>query len=197
MTHAVGVGYDWFFNHFDEPTRTKIREGLIRNGLKVAVAAYAKPDWWVTTDFNWNQVCNGGLIIGALAVAESDPEYARTIIPAAVASMPKAIASYDPDGAWGEGPGYWGYATMYTVFALAAMDSALGTDFGLSKSKGLEQAGIFPLLTSGPTGYFFNFADDGQDSRRGITPCLFWLAKRYDQARPGGCGAGHARQPCC
>jgi hypothetical protein len=180
MSHAVGLGYDWGYSYFDEPTRKEIRTGLIENGLKPGLAAYADGAWWAKSDFNWNQVCNSGLLIGALAIAETDPDYAARILPAAVASLPKALATYDPDGAWPEGPAYWEYATSYTVYGLAAMHSALGTDFGLSdRTPGVARSGFFPLLTSGPTGLFFNFADAGSNEHRGLMPCLFWLARQY------------------
>jgi hypothetical protein len=180
MSHAVGVGYDWFFPYLDAKTKEKIKAALIEKGLNPGIAVYSKGGWWAASLFNWNQVCNGGMIIGALAIAETAPQYARTILPAAVASLPKALASYEPDGAWAEGPGYWHYATSYTVYALAALETALGKDFGLSQSKGLSEAGFFPIYTAGPTGMNVNFADAGM-SRLRPTACLFWLAKRYDK----------------
>ena len=179
MTHAVGIGYDWFYSALDDATRATIRAGLVKNGLTPGAQGYeGGKAWWAKSDFNWNQVCNGGLIIGALAIAETDPEWARKIVPEAVASLPKALVSYAPDGAWGEGPGYWQYATDYTVYALAALDSALGTDFGLGDAPGFSEAGWFPIQVAGPTGLYFNFADAGE-GRRGNIPCLFWLAKRF------------------
>ncbi|MHC4753377.1 MAG: DUF4962 domain-containing protein, partial [Planctomycetota bacterium] len=113
MSHAVGLGYDWLYSYLDAGTREKIKTGLIKNGLEEGLIAYEKR-WWAQSEHNWNQVCNGGLIAGALAIAESDPKYAEQIIAAAVQSLPRAIKSYGPDGAWGEGPGYWSYATHYT-----------------------------------------------------------------------------------
>jgi hypothetical protein len=180
MTHAVGLGYDWLYSYMDAETREKIKAGLIRNGLEPGLEAY-KSAWWVKSEFNWNQVCNGGLIIGALAIAESDPQYAEQIVPAAVKSLPIALASYGPDGAWGEGPGYWSYATHYTAYGLAALQSALGSDFGLLQIKGLAEAGDFPIYTAGPTGYYLNLADVGEKSSRRTLPCLFWLARTFDK----------------
>ena len=181
MSHAVAIGYDWFFDALDAPTRARIRKGLIRCGMKPGLAAYqtGRHGWWARSAFNWNQVCNFGLVIGSLGIAETDGDYARRIIPQAVASAPKALATYAPDGAWPEGPGYWGYATRYTVYGLAALETALGRDFGLSKVQGLNRAGTFPLHTTGPTGMYFNFADVGGRGRRGNLPALFWLARRY------------------
>ena len=180
MSHAVGLGYDWLYSYMDAGTREKIKAGLIRNGLEPGLTAYKK-SWWVRSEHNWNQVCNGGLIVGSLAIAESDPQYAEQIIPAAVRSLPLAIKSYGPDGAWGEGPGYWSYATHYTAYGLAALQSALGNDFGLLQIKGLAEAGDFPIYTAGPTGYYLNLADVGTKSSRRTLPCLFWLARTYDK----------------
>jgi len=178
MSHAVGLGYDWLFSYMDAGTREKIKAGLIKNGLEPGLIAYQK-SWWAKSEHNWNQVCNGGLIVGSLAIAESDPQYAEQIVAAAVRSLLRAIKSYGPDGAWGEGPGYWSYATRYTAYGLAALQSALGNDFGLLKIQGLAEAGDFPIYTAGPTGYYLNLADVGSRSSRRTLPCLFWLARTY------------------
>lgn len=179
MSHAVGVGYDWLYGYLDEPTRSTIRQALIAKGLKPGLEVYTKNGWWVTSEYNWNQVCNGGMIIGALAIAETDPSYAEQIVPAAIKSLPVALKSYGPDGAWGEGPGYWNYATSYTAYALTALDTALGSMFGLLDVDGLSKAGSFPIYTAGPTGLYLNLADVGERSARRPMPCMFWLARTF------------------
>jgi hypothetical protein len=186
MCHAVGIGYDWFYHYLSPPSRETIRKALLEKGLVHGVNAYTgkgsatgAADAWTTYNHNWNMVCNGGLINGALAVADTDPEYAKVIIPGAVKSLPIALTTYGPDGAWPEGPSYWGYATSYTVFALAGLESALGTDYGLSDIDGLSKTGAFPLLTTGLTGLYLNYADSGERNMLRSIPCLFWLARRY------------------
>ena len=178
MSHAVGIGYDWLYSYLDSETRDKIKAGLIKNGLEPGLKAYESA-WWVKSEYNWNQVCNGGLIAGSLAIAQTDPQYAEKIVTSAIESLPLALKSYGPDGAWGEGPGYWNYATSYTAYGIAALQSALGSDFGLLKIKGLSKAGYFPIYTTGPTGLYLNFADVGEKSRRGPMPCMFWLARVF------------------
>jgi len=180
MAHAVGLGYDWLYSYMDAGTREKIKAGLIKNGLEPGLTAYKKSGW-VRSEHNWNQVCNGGLIVGSLAIAESDPRYAGQVVAAAVRSLPRALKSYGPDGAWGEGPGYWSYATHYTAYGLAALQSSLGNDFGLLQIEGLAQAGDFPIYTAGPTGHYLNLADVGEKSSRRTLPCLFWLARTFDK----------------
>jgi len=182
MSHAVGIGYDWFYPALNEQSRNTIKAGLIRHGLQEGIKAYTgtKPAWWISSEFNWNQVCNGGLTVGALAIAETDPQYAQQIIPEVYKSLPTALKTYEPDGAWGEGPGYWNYATRYTVYGLSALETALGTTFGLKNKNGLTQAGYFPVHGAGPTDYYFNYADVGETAKRTPMPCNFWLAYAYE-----------------
>ena len=181
MSHAVGVGYDWLYDYMDEAMRSEIRAGLIKHGMEEGLKVYAEQKfWWLRSEFNWNQVCNSGLLIGALAIAETDPIYAESIVPGAVASLPRAIKAYDPDGVWTEGPAYWHYATRYTAYGLSALESALGTTFGLTEHLGLAKTAWFPVLTAGPTGLYLNFADAGQNSQRKPMATLFWLARTYD-----------------
>ena len=67
----------------------------------------------------------------------------------ALTSVQLAMQSYAPDGGWGEGPGYWAYATSYNVTMLACLESATGSDFGLSKFPGFDQTALFPLYMTG------------------------------------------------
>jgi len=180
MTHAVAIGYDWLYNKMDQATRNEIRTGLIKLGLNEGKKAYASNAWWTKVDHNWNQVCNSGLTIGALAVAETDPEIALTIVPKAIEYLPYALKYYGPDGVWGEGPGYWSYATDYTVYGISAMQTALGSDFNLTKLPGMNLTGYFPIYSAGPTGYMLNYADAGEKSKLGAPHDDFWLAGVYN-----------------
>jgi len=179
MSHAVGIGYDWLYDYLDADARRTIVAALIEKGLKPGLDVYEKNGWWAKSEHNWNQVCNGGMIVGALAIADIEPSYAERIIPLAVKSLPLALKSYGPDGAWGEGPGYWSYATRYTAYGLTALETALGDTFGLLDIDGLSKAGSFPIYTTGPTGLYLNFADVGQRSTRRPMACMFWLARTF------------------
>ena len=178
MSHAFAIGYDWLYGGLSEDDRAIFREALVEKGLLPAADAYARRAWWAGDRFNWNLVCNGGVVLAALALAGEEPDLCRPLLRRALQGLPAGLASYAPDGAWAEGPGYWSYATKYTVSALAALHSALGSDFGLSTLPGLPGAGTFRLQGAGPTGLFFNFADAGE--RAGDEPALFWLARRFD-----------------
>lgn len=180
MSHAVGIGYDWLYNKMDQPSRDQIRAGLIKLGLQEGKKAYAANAWWWKSEFNWNQVCNSGLSIGALAVAETDQDLALSILTNALIGLPYALKSYGPDGVWSEGPGYWDYATDYTVYGLAAFKSALGSYFNLTQYPGMNVTGYFPIYSAGPTSYQLNYADVGEKSKLGTPDKEMWLAGVYN-----------------
>ncbi len=179
MTHAFAIGYDWLYHALSPEERAWIRRAIVDLGIDRALAVYDQGGWWTQSKYNWNQVCNGGIGIGALAIADEEPERAAKVLRHALKSFPLAMDSYAPDGGWAEGPGYWHYATSYTVYFLAALETALGTDFGLSSSKGFDKAGRFRVYSSGPAGRSFNYAD-GSDAV-GPASEMFWLARRFSE----------------
>jgi hypothetical protein len=177
MTAAVGIGYDWFYNALDEPTRRTLREAIVVKGLKTSQTTSA----WTKATNNWNQVCNGGITIGALAVAESEPALAAELIARAVNTVPVSMHEYAPDGAYPEGPGYWVYGTTYNVLLISALQSVLGTDFGLSQQPGFLATADYYLHVTGPSGYHFNYSDAGQGGQ-GVSPAMFWFAAQRKES---------------
>jgi hypothetical protein len=177
MTHALAIGYDWLYRALSAEDRATIRKAIVEKGLDQGIPVYKEKRWWAKAIHNWNQVCNGGMAIGALAVAEDEGAKAEYVVGQSAASIQLAMNSYGPEGGWAEGPGYWHYATRYNVYYLAALESALGTDFGLSKTKGFAEAGIFRVYFEGPSGETFNYADAG--ARTGSAEEMFWLAKKF------------------
>jgi len=180
MSHAFAIGYDWLYEVLDPATRAVLLRAIVEKGLGPGLKCYrgtARYGWWTRSQHNWNQVCNGGLGIAALAVADEQEALAGEILTNALRSIQRPSRRYAPDGAWGEGPGYWNYATFYHVCFLAALKSALGTDFGLSKAPGFDRTGLFPIAMTGPTGLSFNFAD--AHAGRIQAPQLFWFAREF------------------
>ena len=193
MSHAFGIGYDWLYHDLSESDRTIIRDALLEKGINAYLAGWENGAWWTKATHNWNQVCHGGVGIGALAIADEFPDLANRVLEYAVTTMPQALKNYGPDGGWNEGPGYWHYATRYTVYFLAALNSALGTDFGLSEIEGLDRAGTFRIHFVGPSGETFNYAD--ASSGNPSTHEMFWLAQRYQQPVYAWYQRTHNRNP--
>ncbi|HXQ82185.1 MAG TPA: heparinase II/III family protein [Opitutaceae bacterium] len=183
MSLAVAIGYDWLYRELSKEDRAAIREALLAKALAFAPAAYRptgpldKRLFFVTARMNWNQVCNGGLLAAALAVADEEPAVARLVVEGVRVSLPLAMDAYRPDGAYPEGPGYWAYGTSYNVIILALLEGALGTDFGLGAAPAFERTAFYRSAVEGPTGLAFNYADGG--SRIEGTPAYAWLARRY------------------
>lgn len=179
MVHAFAIAYDWLYDTWTPEQRATLREAIIRHGLTPGLKVYRGGSWWARSTYNWNQVCNGGMTLGALALADEAPELCGEILASAIRSVPLAMTNYAPDGAWGEGPGYWDYATSYNVLMIAGLESALGTDFGLAELPGFDQAGMFPIYMSSPIGKAFNYADAGEGLPQSTK--LWWLAQRFNQ----------------
>lgn len=178
MTHAFALGYDWLYDFWTPDQRRELREAMLEKGLKPARDIQSRDTWWVRARHNWNQVCNGGIGMGALALADEAPEACGQFLERALKSIQLPMEEFAPDGAWGEGPGYWDYATSYNCVFLAALESALGTDFGLAQMPGFSRTGEFPMFASGPTGKSFDYADAHAGVIR--APQLFWLARKFN-----------------
>jgi len=193
LAYALALGYDWLRDGLSVADRELVRRFIVDNILKLAVTAYDEGDWWIDAAINWNHECNGGMIMAALAVADSDPDIARAVIPRAVRWLDHALEGYEPDGAWDEGAGYWGRATIFAGYAMAALDSALGTDFGLSERRGYAETARFFLAAIGPTGVLAGYADCEDRRKRTHLPILLWMAKRYTRPEYARCEIDHAQ----
>jgi Heparinase II/III-like protein len=182
MTAAFAIAYDWLFDAWTPEQRQSLRRSIVDMGLKPGLIAYDTQKWPHQVD-NHNTVNNGGLILGALAIADEEPGIAGKILARAISSDPHSLSQFAPDGAWPEGPMYWGYATEYESMSLAALETACGTDFGLAGIPGIDQAGWFPIYDNGPVDGTFNFADAIEDHERRSGPQLLWMAQRFHEPR--------------
>jgi hypothetical protein len=177
MTHAFALGYDWLYDCWTPEQRTVLRKAIIEKGFEPGLSVYREKRSWSRSLHNWNQVCNGGLGMGALAIADEEPAPCGEVLTSALRSLPLAMRCYGPDGAWAEGPGYWHYATSYNVTILAALETALGKDFGLSRISGFSLCGLFPIHATGSSDLSFNYADAGEGTVRASE--MWWLARRF------------------
>ncbi|GAA4307685.1 heparinase II/III domain-containing protein [Compostibacter hankyongensis] len=182
MTFAFALGYDWLFDYCNAEQQQVIRSAIMDKGLSRALLAYEglathDKSWWTDVPHNWNQVCNGGIGTGALAIADEEPALAAFILKNVLQRLPLAMKHFAPDGAWNEGPGYWSYATRYNVFIISSLESRLGHDFGLSEMEGFSKTGLFPLYLNSPVNKSFNYADGGDGPIAAAQ--LFWFAKRF------------------
>jgi len=175
MTAALALGYDWLFDNLSPETRAKVRQAILDKGIHPGLEVCGRKSGWHRRDNNWNQVCFGGLTLGALAIADESPEPARRLLEAAREGIPYGLRAYAPDGIYPEGPGYWNYGTVYQVLMISGLRSALGTDWNLPASPGFQPSAGVQLALTGPTGEFYNYFDSG--SSAGLQPALYWFAR--------------------
>jgi len=181
MAAAVALGYDWLASDLTADQRTELRTALVEKALKPAAPFLEKKTGWASVTNNWNFVCNGGITLAALAVADEEPHWVEELLPLTLASLPRALAGYAPDGAWNESPGYWDYGTSYLVELIAALQTAEGSDSGLLQTPGLDRTGDFALAMTGPNRSVFGFGDVGGTMGRVSAPALWYLAKVYNK----------------
>lgn len=176
VTLGMAIGYDWLYKELSKKQRKTIRRAIVNKGLNAGLAA---PIGYIyNNEGNWNQVCNAGLVYGALATYEDNKSLSRTIVDKAVESNPKAMKIYGPDGGYPEGCDYWIYGTSYEILLLDALSRTFGTDFGLSEIPGFLQSAYFMQHTKGPSGECFNYSDS--ELKLNGETMMYWFAERLD-----------------
>ena len=174
MTLAVALGYDWLFDLLDDSERQWIKKALVEKGILPSFdPAY---NWFLTSNHNWNQVCNAGMVFGALAIAEDDPELALKVVNRAIRTVKLAMKAYGPDGAYPEGYAYWDYGTSFNVLLINCLEKAFSSDFALTSIPGFLNTAYFLENMTGPTGTCFNWGDSKLTAN--LNPAMFWFAQK-------------------
>ena len=178
MTMALAIGYDWLYRYLPVHSRSIIGTAIYEMGL--LASENPKHAWFFTADHNWNQVCNAGMVYGALATMERAPEYCKALINKCLESNPLAQKCYEPDGGYPEGAGYWDYGTSFEVMLVAALQSALGTDAGIAAQESFMRTASYMTYMATPSGKSYNFADSG--SAISCTSSKYWFARQLNDA---------------
>lgn len=170
MSAAVALGYDWLYPELSEAERATIREGLVKHGIDQT----PRNGWWVRGHNNWNQVCHGGMVLAALAVAHEEPAKAEALLQSAKKNFVTGMKAYAPAGVFPEGPGYWNYGTAFSVLMDSAVKSVTGADWGILAMPGFRKSFFYRMHVQGPTGHVVNYADGGTGASS--SPYHFHLA---------------------
>jgi hypothetical protein len=196
MAAGVGLGLDWLHARLTAGQRETLKAALHAKAIVPYLAAHVAarvgavrgPIHWVDTDTNWNLVCNGGILIAALALTDPshrpDRQLLSTIIATVKQQYPLALEVYQPDGAYPEGPMYWGYGTFYAVLAMDALQSAMGDASLLESFPELPGTGAYVLYAHGPRDFPLSYADSSfsRNAGRHGTARLF-LARKFGNSR--------------
>jgi len=184
MTLAMAIGYDWLYSYLSISSRTTIASAIKSKGIEKSTNQS-----WLTSDNNWNQVCNAGISAGVAAVFDENPTYYQTLIDRAVTSIKIPMGVYKYNGAYPEGMGYWDYGTTFNILFIDLLQRMWNTDRQLLAVEGFSSTvnfvthmqGTATKQMSGGTlksvnPLPFNFADCGNGI--GVLPGMFWLGAR-------------------
>lgn len=199
MALAVGIGYDWLYDHLSSETRATLADALVRNAFEPLADEDAA--WFYYAEGNWNQVCNAGLAAAAVAIqgdiqqdidAEKRDSTLQRIIDDAIWSNSRAMkAIYSPSGCYVEGPNYWNYGNAFQVLLLTLFEQTFGSDFGLSETPGFRESARYrtmvrrhpvsvrrPSTTDRrPAGHIFNYSDNVDELKPSYA--LWYFADRF------------------
>ncbi len=179
MTLAVAIGYDWLYDSLKSQTRDLALKALREFAFEESKDY--EHAWFYRRYHNWNQVCNAGLVAGALATWEDNPDVSKELVRlAAESNLPCMVESYTPDGNYAEGPGYWESGTMYEAIMLTLMEQCLGTDYGLGEVEGFDKTPLYILYSTGATGKTFNYYDNSE--ARSLHSAMWYFAARAKDA---------------
>ncbi len=171
MTGAMSLAYDWVYDALTPEQRRTIEETIMRLGLQEAMSAYRREVLpgedpiatrarmqWLNDNSNWTAVCNSGIAMGAIALFDTNEEFCAEILQHSLESIESFYASVSPDGGCVEGSGYWLYSRQWFVKYVAALETALGTDYGRYNYAGFDRTGYFPIYMQNEAGGF-GFSD--------------------------------------
>jgi len=153
MGTAVSIGYDWLYSDLTPEQRHRYEDAIATKSLET-IKTKAK-GWWTAPTNNWSQVCSGGLMIAADALAEARPDLTPPILEKSRKLSKECERFYLPDGAYPEGPAYWHYGTTYEVLAMALEER----DGPVKLEPLWQQTSRFLIHATGPSGMPFNYSD--------------------------------------
>ena len=134
MATAVAIAYDWLYDALPISTKDLVKKCLYERAIVRVLREYEKGSLgsWAKRETNWNVVCNTGMVLAALGIAEDYPKEAAVILDNAAKYMPNCLKHFAPDGVCYEGPAYWGYTTSYlTLYLKAVADNDNGKGLSL------------------------------------------------------------------
>ncbi|MBQ4528210.1 MAG: S-layer homology domain-containing protein [Clostridia bacterium] len=183
---AIAFCYDWLYDHLSAEQRQWAEKNIKENCLSIAYEYYKNPDALASLraahanmnivisrgSFNHTVYNNSNLIVAALALAKTDPDYSAFIISNALYNI-EPYWELVKDGGFEEPATYYHYCTGRASVAMNSLQTALGTMYGYDKSPGFKNTAWFGLYMYGP----MTFGDAGAAKSSYDTDSLYFLAK--------------------
>lgn len=189
FTAAFAYSYDWMYDAWTQEQRDAIRWSITNLGLRYGLNAYTDESvgyaWWRTTNGNWNNVCNGGLTVGALAIATEDTTgIAGQLLANTVANVKEnGVMGVSPDGTWSETADYWYFGNQGLSQMISALQTATGSDQGIyDANAAFNLTGMYHIYGTGFV-QKFDYGDCGPNKYTATANALFLYGDHYDRER--------------
>lgn len=156
---ALGLIYDWLYEHMDDSLRKEIRNSLLNRALEpFRYISARKLEWWTMATHNWRSAICGGIGTASLSLLNEYDNF-KQCLKEAIVGVITVFNRIGEDGSYDEGLGYWGYGIgMGVKFAEALKRTTKGL-INLFKHPRLKRTGYFALYLYTPDGKCFNFSD--------------------------------------
>lgn len=187
---GLGIAYDWFYNGFTEEERELAKRLCFDKGLKTLASIHygeitsssgGSQGWGSAKGgSNYNGMINGGIFNAAIAAMEIDPEYCADAIKNSIRSTEYILQNIMPGGGWSEGVFYWQYGLKLVMSSIMSLRNTFGTDYGLSKSMGMESTLNFAISAMGTAGAN-NFHDSTGGNMHSF-PIFMTMSKIFNDA---------------
>jgi hypothetical protein len=157
----VAIIYDWTYQALNQRQRDRIRGALLERAITKVRGNY-EFHWWATAyRCNWNNVCNSGAGIAALALLPDHPQL-TDVVAESFNRITKTLSQLDENGGWQEGGGYWNYSVSTAIYFADALKRLSNGKHNLFKTERFANNPVtFPVYISLPGNGSVNFEDSG------------------------------------
>lgn len=163
---SIAFAYDWLYPYWDATRRATLLNFIVNQGLNSQSNNYSN---------NIGILNDSGFIQAALAVGMGNEAQAEPDLSQAVSQLMQKIDQWEPNGgAWLEGTDYGILAKLGLSDGMHAMDTALGSTFGIGRTPGFFTVRNEPLTIASNTRQRFTFSDVGTGSNAGMGLGNWW-----------------------
>ena len=180
MGVALSIGYDWLYDYLSPQSKETILQAIRDKALIPGITGGAGDQGynlrWLELANNWNQVCNGGLTVAAIATYTENQELSEKIINR---SREKILIpmewEYAPMGCFPEGFGYWAFGTQFNILFVDALEKFFGPECvqKFKEMPGFVQSGNYSQQLITPSLRTFGYSDNS--TRIYLEPAVMWF----------------------
>ncbi|MBR5506598.1 MAG: heparinase II/III family protein, partial [Clostridia bacterium] len=179
MAYGFGIAYDWLY-HDLTPEQRAIMERAVYNNLYWIVNEAHQDIYTVYGDpgmkDNHNVLCNAGLIACVVAFMDVHPEVGSQLGAHTMRLLERFMWLFAPIGEYFEGPSYASVSIDYTAQLFAAMETCMGTLYGLDKAEAFDLSADYIMNMQSDVASF-GFGDGNSDLKRSAG--MIWIYNHY------------------